>query len=184
MKTRLLCKLVVCPLALGLFAHSVFAETQESQSVTRGIATLSSQPHPKKLEVAYLVMERHRVKEASINYQLSRANWSSCCDIDLESGGKMIGSLELITESGTQKWRKKKSKCVNRLFEDLNYRSCGVWWPIKTEVQPGDVLLWTVKFKSMPRLEREPYEHSSGNTFFYVDRLTLRGDLLPPDPPE
>jgi hypothetical protein len=115
--------------------------------------------------------------EVIISYILNRENWSSCCDIDLESGGKMVGSLELITKGETQKiGKKKKRKCKNHVFDNLgNQKWCTLFWLVETDLKPGDVVLATVKFKGMPRLEVEPYMD-----MLYRDEFDL-GMGVPPE---
>ena len=50
-----------------------------------------------------------------------------------------------------------------------NQRGCWLYWEMESglELEPGDVVLWTVKFKSMPKLEFESWEDT-----VYRDRYT------------
>jgi len=164
-------------LSASLLADAVFAEISTIVGTTREVMTLSTQGHPKKIKLAYMVMERRTLAEASVNYTLDRWNYGP---VDLTSGGRMIGTLQLITENGKQKLGKRGAKCEARIWESefgwLNQRECGAGWLVEIDLKPGDVLLWTLKFKKMPRLEFEQWEDT-----VYRDRFTLEAHLFPSD---
>jgi hypothetical protein len=140
--------------------------------VIRQANTVSAQAHPKKIELAYMVMQRQEVESAGIHYVLKR--WGG--NIDLEEGGKIIGTLKLITAAGTQKvGKKQKDKCRIYVVDDgPSQKWCGLQWRLRTVLEPGDVVLWEIKFKKMPALEREP-----PMDWDFWDQLTLEGTLYP-----
>lgn len=168
---------LIALLNASLFIDAASAEILTTVGTTREVTTLSTQAHPKRIELAYMVMERHEIGEASIEYRLDRWNWGP---VALRSGGQMSGTLKLITKSGTRTvGGKKRAKCEADIFEDergsFNQRACGLYWEKDLDLEPGDVVLWTVKFKKMPNLEFEPFQDT-----VYRDRFTLEAGLLPP----
>jgi len=176
MKPRSWTAVAAILIAPFIYADSPYAELEHWPSVTRMARTLSTEAHPKKMELALMVMERQEIESVGIAYVLKR--WTHC-DIYLKEGGKMIGTLKLITAAGTQKVGKKKTdKCRNHLLDTEsapNQKRCGLQWRLKTVLEPGDVVLWEIKFKKMPALEREAC--MDGNS--YWDQFTLGGGPYP-----
>jgi hypothetical protein len=154
------------------------AEVVTSVNITKEVVTLSTQAHPKKTKLSYMVTERSHVNEVHLQYTLDRWNYGP---VELQDGGKMTVTLEILAEDGTRILRsKKKTKCEARLWEDdfgsYNQRECFVGWSFDSEqeLRAGDLVLWTIKFKKMPRLEFEPIEDT-----VYRDRYWLSGGLIP-----
>ena len=165
--------LIALLVASSLLAASASAELAEKCVAHRRVSTLSTQAHPKSLELAYLATEKQSVVQVALSYRLNRNRWDPCCDIDLASGGKMIAVLKIRTETGVQKVGKKRAKCKVSFLEDVrNQRSCDLRWPFEVDLEPGDVVLWNVTFKGMSRLEREPYMDT-----FYTDTFGLEGSV-------
>ena len=170
---RLIGILIVC----GLVVDLASAEIGTNIYVKKSVTTLSTQVHPKKAKLAYIVTESHRIREVEWNYILDR--WG-VGPVLLSNGGKMIGTLEIIAADGTKKIRKKKkkAKCKASIWEDesalYNQRECWLVWEMEPdlELEPGDVVLWAGKFKGMPNLEFEPWEDR-----VYRDRYDLEGVL-------
>ena len=171
---RLIGILIVCGLVVDLASAEIGTEV----GVIKEVTTLSTQVHPKKAKLAYIVTESHRIGEVGLFYILDRWNFGP---VLLSNGGKMIGTLEIIAADGTKKIRKKKkAKCEARIWGDesnsYNQRECWLVWEMEPalELEPGDVVLWAGKFKGMPNLEFESWEDT-----VYRDRYDLEGRLLP-----
>jgi hypothetical protein len=163
--TRALCvsalalALLVGPGPPPLYADQVTAAVD--RTVTWTFGPVVPQPHPKKKSFAYLATENHQIAVSYLYYQLENIGFGP----PLKSGGKMTVTLKILKRNETIKIGKTKVKLED--FNEGYLKVGGVDWSdpsgaqdktVRTEffpinLEPGDVVLWTVKFKKMPRLE-------------------------------
>lgn len=132
----------------------------------------TSMKHPKKHQLAVVAPEQMDIVLCRLDYGLGRSKDFESAYPPLSSGGMIKVVLRLVTAEGSRKLAKAKAKVRvedNELFDN---RSTILGWaesagdfhgvgefeykrnknfPVRLE--PGDMLVWTVQFKGMPRVE-------------------------------
>lgn len=177
-KRGFLASIIALVLACGVLIEVASAEIASSVGTGLDVSTLATQAHPKKIKLALMVMDSRSIEGAGLEYRLDRWNFGP---VLLRNGGQMIATLKLITEGGAQiVGEKQKTKCEAASFEDergfFNQRECFLYWEgskLHIDLKPGDVLLWTIKFRGMPKLEFEPDWEGS----VYRDRFELQATV-------
>jgi hypothetical protein len=128
--------------------------------------------HPKKHQLAAVAPEQMDIVLCRLDYGLGRYKDFDSAYPHLSSGGKIKVILRLVSEEGTRKLAKATAKVTvedNELFDN---RSTRLGWAdiagdldgwgefeykrnknFPVHLEPGDMLLWTVQFKGMPRVE-------------------------------
>jgi len=151
------------------------AEDALSQSAYWVLTPDSARPHPGEKQIAIAVRNRVAIVTCLLQYQHARYQWDEIDPdgrerLNLKSGGKMTVSLEILkkNESLLIGQQKKKVKSPEERREawmgwadssgidtgDSRYRyETAEGFPI--ELKSGDVILFSVEFKKMPRLQFE-----------------------------
>ena len=128
--------------------------------------------HPKKHKLAAVAPEQMDIVMCRFGYDLGRSTDFDSAYPHLSSGGKIRVILRLVSEEGTRKLAKAKAKVTVEDNDFFDNRSTVLGWAdiagdfygfgefeykrnknFPVHLEPGDMLLWTVQFKGMPRLE-------------------------------
>jgi len=132
--------------------------------------------HPKKQQVAIVVTESAEIVSCEIWYSLER-DYTDLAPPALEVGGKVVAQLKIVKASGKLKigkqvqkveairntnlrvvlgWSDKSGPVSDR---GLSYSHNKLTSKFPTRVDPGDVILWTLKFRGMPELRQDLSDH-------------------------
>jgi len=146
-----------------------------------GLSPESSVSHPKKQKLTMVATEGMDLVICELWYQHERWRLSDEAPM-LDNGGKVIAILKVVNQSGTHKIGKQKKKVETQTPGGSYSRGAYLGWsdrsgyvckgcPIRLRhkpttklpirVEPGDLLIWKVKFRGIPRLQVEASFHES-----------------------
>lgn len=160
-------------LALAIGACLVHGGAPPAQAVDEEVLRLrwkftpeSTQAHPKKAVLCYVVTKKHKLYDIGIAYSLGREPFAG--DL-LETGGRVKVNLKILRGDrtfnfGTVK-RDVETQCdgyckfAEVRWNDLTGHEVPHWTDQVTELlplrlKPGDVVIWTVKFRGLPKIAR------------------------------
>lgn len=137
----------------------------------------ATRAHPKKLQIAIVVTEATDIVACRLSASLDR-NWGEEVEPPmLTDGGKVIATFKIVKESGTLKvgkqtkatggmaavtpwrlsvhvgWTDESAFVCEGCPASLRYKRTG---KLPVRVEPGDVIIWELKFKGMAPLQVEP----------------------------
>ena len=136
----------------------------------------ATRAHPKKLQIAIVVTESTDIVACDVRESWDRRSWDEETEppSPLAGGGKVIATLKIVKESGTLQvgkqteamelyypwgsvapvgWTDESAFVCEGCPDNLQYERTA---KLPMRVEPGDVILFALKFKGMPRLEAEP----------------------------
>ena len=108
--------------------------------------------HPKRLQTAYFVTERMSATDLQLRYTLTRYDESNEGP-EMDYSGKLIGRVTVFRNGAVffQTTRKRERMKYSTGEEGLHSKSATVSWG-GIALQPGDIVLFTARFKNMARL--------------------------------
>jgi hypothetical protein len=126
----------------------------------------STRSHPKKEVLAYVITKQHQLFDITIAYSLDRKPFHG----DLpKPGGKVIVNLKILQDDRTLDFgtvtRKVEPYCngyckgAEVRWNDPSGHEVSNWTDQLTDLlplqlEPGDVVIWTVKFRKFPEIVR------------------------------
>ena len=128
----------------------------------------ATQIHPKKVKLAYVATTKHQVRQIGINYALYRSPMDS--SDPMAERGTFVAKLKILKGDQTIKLGAKKGRVTwgcgghckgaevgwNDPSGCLPDQQCETGYStdlLPLTLEPGDVVMWTVRFKGFPKLK-------------------------------
>ena len=178
MRPRSSCTTIALLIGIGFGALPALARDRVELVSEWHVTPEATRAHPKKLQVALVATEATDIVACRLQGRLDRNWWDDEAEPPiLAVGGKMIATLKIVKASRTLKVGKQTQTAGNMVSDWPWDRSANVGWTdgsayvcegcpsnlkykrtakLPVRVEPGDMVVWALKFKGMAPLQVEP----------------------------